>query len=199
MIVTKINKKQKKYQIYIDNEYSFDLYLKEIKKYKILINQPISESVLLDIEKNVICKRGKNYVYHLISRKDYTYNELYKKLIKADYKEQYTQVILADIKSQGFIDDLNYTERYIEQMYIKKSKKEIIHNLQNKGIGLYIINKLYDGYFNEYDAANQLIHKKIKGRQLEELSYQEKSKLYNFLYRKGYKYETINKVLNDNN
>lgn len=192
MKITKIEKKNQKYRIYINEEYMFSLYFSELKKFNIETDNSISIECINEINNNII-KRGCNYMYNLLSRKDYTYNEYTNKLIKAGYKENQINIILSTFLDKGYIDDKGYVDRYLEQMKDKKSLMQIIYTLKNKGIEMDIIkDTISELDYDELEAAKRQLTKRLKNK--DSLTYEDKVKNHNYLLRKGYKLETIRRL-----
>lgn len=196
MVITKIEKDNKKYKIYGDEQYLFCLYYTEIKRYGLMVEDEISAELIERIGNEVILKRGLSYVYHLLSKKDYTSQEVFKKLVQAGYAECYARQTLSKVKEQGFINDTDYAKRYIDQMHTRKSKRQIVYTLQGKGVSQEIINVLYEeSDVDEYDAAKKLVQKKLRNNA--NLTYEEKAKLYTYMANKGFSSSTIHKVIEE--
>ncbi len=196
MVITKIEKDNKKYRVYGDEQYLFCLYYTEIKRYDLRVEDEISDELLDRIGNEVILKRGLAYVYHLLSKKDYTQGEILKKLLQAGYLESFAGGVIDRVKAQGFINDLDYAKRYIDQTHTRKSKRQIIYTLQGKGITQEILTSLYEGSeISEYEAAFKLAKKKIKNS--DQLTYEERAKVYTYMANKGFSSSTIHRVIED--
>lgn len=196
MYITSIEKDNKKYKIYIDDQFLFSMYFTEIKKYDLQVNTQISNELLERIGKEVMAKRGTAYVYHLLSMKDYTGHEILKKLLKAGYGDRFANQILLVVQGQGIINDLDYAKRYIEQLHTKKSKRQLIYTLQGKGIPTDILNGIFDELqVDEYEAAKKVLLKKIKNKT--SLSYEERCKLYAYMANRGFASSTIMKAIEE--
>lgn len=197
MLITAIEREKSKYRVYIDNEYAFSLYIKELERFHIDVNQSIDEETFKKVM-DIVKKRGMNYTYHLLSKKDYSERELYTRLLNAGLIEKDIQTILDQLAHKGFINDLNYAKRYFETHYLYKSYKQIVYNLKNKGIDIEIINKALsdnDNKMDEYMAARKITEKRLKGKYL--ISYEDRCKLYNYLANKGFRHDTIRRVVDN--
>lgn len=192
MVITQIKKINQKYRIYIDEEYMFPLYFTELKKYNIQIGNCIDLDTINNINKSII-KRGTNYIYNLLSKKDYTYKEFQNKLIQAGYKENQISTILFNFLDNGYINDKKYAKRYLDQMKKQKSIAEMVFILKNKGIDKSIIkDSIEELEIDEYKAAEKILKKRLKTNPI--ITYKDKIKNYNYLLNKGYKADTIRKL-----
>jgi regulatory protein len=121
-----------------------------------------------------------------------TKKELINKLKSMGYDNSIINNVLEKLIKQRYIDDEYYTELYIkekkERLY---SKYRIYNELYRKGIDPSIItSKLDQLYEDEIDTIKKLIIKK-------RVSTNDKLKIKNYLFRKGFMIEDINKVLLD--
>lgn len=197
MRITAIVKEKYKYRVYLDESYAFSLYSKELVKYNIIEDNDISEKSIQDIME-VVIKRGVTYVYHLLSKKDYTRHEIYQKLLKVGVKEDNIESILNRFIQQGFVDDERYIKRYFENNHKQKSNKQMLYTLRNKGINIELINQVLSlEEVNEYETAKRIATKRLKG--IVQPSYVEKIKLYRHLVNKGFKTDTIRSILGNLN
>jgi regulatory protein len=197
LFITKINtlKNSKKIEIYIDEEYMFFLYYSYIKKLKLEEGQEIEEYDINDIINNIIIKRGIKRVYHLLSKKDYTTYELTRKLTNSGYKETYTDDIIKYFVDNKWVDDKKYATNYIELMKTRKSKKEIKYKLFEKGVSKDIIAiSLDEQFLDEENVALDLLVKKY--RNIKNIDYSIRRKMYNYLLRKGFESSNIVNAIN---
>lgn len=196
MIITSIEKENKKYKIFIDDSYTFSLYFSEIKQYNLREQEEISSDTIEYIGSEIVVKRGMSYLNHLLAKRDYTKKELYEKLNKAGYIDAYIENITKKLEEKNLVNDLSYAKRFVEQMVSKKSRRWIILTLQQKGIEKEILDEALMGLeLDEYDAAKNQLLKKVKNKN--NLTFEEQGKLYSFLLRKGFTSSTIFKVMND--
>jgi regulatory protein len=195
MVVTKIEKFDKKYKVYIEDEYYFSLYHIEVKRYTLKVDEEIDGETIDKIVDNIILKRGKNYLYYLIAKKDYTCNELRTKLLKADYRQDYAELILNTVKKLDLINDQRYANQYVLYKSNRKSRYEMMNKLRVKGIDQEIIQHSFEvNDINEYEAAKKYLDKKMNRKST--YTNLDKEKMYRSLYRKGFNFETIKSVLN---
>lgn len=198
MIITQISaskKNKKKIEIYIDDEYRFFLYYSDIKKLGLLEGQKISEEKVSKIINDIVIIRGKKRIYHLLSRKDYTYNQLVNKLVNGGYDITYIGNILNYFVENNLVNDRRYANNYIEIMKDKKSKKEIEYLLINKGVDKKIIKEiLTENEQDELSVAINLI--KSKYTVSNGIDYSLKRKIYSYLARKGFESKNIVSAIN---
>lgn len=194
MHITKIEKFGKsKVKIYIDEEYKFCLYNKELSKYKVHEDDELSLEEYEELYQ-INLKRSKKYVLNILKRMDKTRYEVITKLRQAGYNEDIIDKTLEYIDKYNYIDDGRYARQYIRFKRDDKSKKEIKYLLLKKGISKDVIEEaLIEEYKSEETALVKAINKKRRGK--DELSAKEKRRLIVNLYNKGYKMDLIKKHL----
>lgn len=142
------------------------------------------------------CKRAAEKAMALLSYKDRTRNEMLDRLYRAGFSEKASGEAMAYIDQFGYINDRRYVENYIMFQKGKKSKKEIAYKLSEKGIDKELVWQVLEEseYEGEEEAVRNLIIKRLKGRAVPELTYEEKNKIKAYLGRKGYEFSVIKKV-----
>ena len=165
MYITKIEDFGKsKIKIYIDEEYKFWLYKKELNKFSVNEDNEIS---LEQFEKLYLLNltRAKKQVMNILKRMDKTRHEIIKKLQQAGYIENIIIETLEYIDGYKYIDDERYARQYVRYKRDSKSKREIQNALLLKGVSKEIISQaLLDEYESEDTAIIKAINKKKKAK-----------------------------------
>lgn len=199
MFVTKIEPVDKtKFKIYIDDEYQFILYQKDIYIYDLKEGKEISDIDYQTILVDTVIRRGKLKALALLKFMDRTEAELVSKLKLAGYAMPIVDLIITYVKSYHYIDDLKYAINYVKSRKEVKSKTVLVMELKQKGIPKdYIDQAFYEEYnegIDEEIAILKHISKKVKD--LNNITEEEKAKVSSYLYRKGFSYDTIKRHLN---
>lgn len=192
MIITQIEKRNKRYKIYVDDQFVFALYWQELEKFDVSIGAEIVQD---DIEmiNRMLQKRGLQYGYHLLARRNYTHKEIVDRLVRADYKRELANLIAQLIVEKGYIDDMAFAKRYIEGMKDKKSLQQIRIHLGLKGVSRECIDDLIaETPIDEYLIAKQLFDKKLKGNL--NPTTKELQAVYRFLSYKGFSRDILFKL-----
>lgn len=201
MIVTKIEPVTKtKFKVYVDEQFAFMLYKGELLRFHIVAEEEISQETVDKINKEIILKRVRMRAMYLLNQMDRTEQQLRTKLKQNGYTDYMIDQALAYVKSFGYINDSGYTERFIMSRMKKKSKKEIYAALCQKGIDKETIDQALEECYAEEDekeAIKDLIRK--KRFDVENADYKEKEKIYAYLMRKGFSYESVRQVLQVSN
>ncbi len=196
MIITKLEEIDKgKVKVYIDNEFYFCLYRKDLMVYQLGEKDIISDLVYQDIYINVLLRRAKQKALAILKYMDRTEQELILKLKQADYTDNIISDVITYIKKYHYIDDLRYAINYIRSKKDTKSKRQIYGELIQKGVTKENIEQAFCEEYEDEDTALQKAIKK-KTNDINNLPEEEKVKLISSLYRKGFQLDSIKKYIN---
>ena len=194
MIVTDIRYHQnKKYEVYLNDEFAFELYKSEIKACGIDKGQEMDLNLYEKLIYEVVGKRAKKRAMHILEKQDKTEHQLREKLKESRYPKESIECAIAYMKEYHYIDDLAYGIRYVEYRSKDKSKRQLMQELYQKGISLRIADEILQSLeIEETSAIEKLILKKC--RNVEALEEKQKQKIIGSLMRKGFSYSEVEKV-----
>ncbi|MBI3377197.1 MAG: regulatory protein RecX [Nitrospirae bacterium] len=137
------------------------------------------------------------YAYRLLSYRDRSEKELTDKLKWKGFSEELIQQALNHLSEKGFINDtaLALSLRRIAEDAKLLGARGVRIFLQRRGIPDELIRDVFtDDDSDEIIRAKKVVSKKVKS--IENYSAEEiKKKMWRFLVRKGYSFDTINKIL----
>lgn len=199
MIITKLEDYEKgKIKVYIDEEYRFILYQKDINSYHLEVDKSISDAVYEDILINTVLRRAKQKALAILKFMDRTEQELIYKLKTADYTDNIINEVIKYIRGYHYVDDKRYAINYIHSKKNTKSKRQIYSELLQKGIDKSYLDEAFE---EEYEDEGTAIKRALakKGADISNMTENEKLKLAASLYRKGFQADLIKKYLGDYN
>lgn len=201
MLVTDIikndSKKSKKVKVILDDSLEVSLYYGDLRTLKIKKGVFLEKDTFIKLEE-ILYKRALNYCYHLLGKKDYTTFEIKSKLTKTGYPEYLSDKVCNRLVEMRLLNDEDYTERYIRSYIGSKGIKWIKNKLYQKGIktvdpDLYSETVSASGVSQE-EALKKAAHKWWRTKPEEK---QDIMKLKNFLYRKGFEMDAINRAISE--
>ena len=137
------------------------------------------------------------YAYRLLSYRDRSEKELIDKLKWKGFSEEIIQQTISHLSEKGFINDsaLALSLRRIAEDARLLGNRGVRIFLRRRGISEELIRDVFTGDdSDEAIRANKVVSKKLKA--IESYSDEEiKKKMWRFLVRKGYSFDTINKIL----
>lgn len=196
MIITEIKPiNSKRSKIYIDGEFAFVLYKGEIRRYGFAEGEAVREEDYEEIVQEVLLKRGKARALHLLQSMERTEGQLRSKLREGGYPEEVIEQVLEYVKGYHYVDDTRYAAAYLNSRSKTKSIRQIQMELQAKGISKELIKSILE----EQDEVDEsvAIRRWIQKKKIDvnNASREQLQKFYQFLLRKGFKYEDIQSEL----
>lgn len=201
MIITKISqqKNKKRYNLFVNNEFLIGideeiLYKFDLKKGK-EVNPSILNKIIIEERKKEVMDTCLNY----LSYRDRTINEVKRFLERKEFEEVLIEYAINKCLEYGYLNDKKFAQTYMkDRINLKKHGTwRIKEDLRNKGISQDIIDEVVDiPEDKEYKMALNLAEKRVKSYKKDD--YRSKyRKLSGYLQRRGYSFNTINKVLNE--
>lgn len=198
MLITSVEKQknnQKRYSIFIDNEFAFGLDEIDVLYYKLKENEEISEEKLKRIKESIVLSKAKDTAMRFIGYKARTKKEVTEKLKEKEFSNEITDEVIALLEKYNYINDEAFARAYIKERFNSKGygALRISYELKHKGIADDIINEaLSDMSLNEEERAVLLIKKKLAYKSIDiQNDLKEKQRLYGYLARRGFSYDTI--------
>jgi len=198
MIVTAIEQQKKdteKYNVFVDGEFAFSLYMQDILFFKIKENEEIAEERYNYIINEVVYIKAQDKALNFLGYKMRTEKEMRDKLNTYDFNESVVERVMEFLLKYSYIDDFKYAVSYIKQTQRLKplGSYGIKMKLREYGIKDEVIeNAILESEIDEEEDAYSLLMKKIGGKK--ELDEKEKKKYHDFLLRRGYSYDIIKEV-----
>lgn len=201
--ITKIELQEgnkKRFNVYLNDLYSFSVHEDILIAHKLFKDREVDEEEL----KRIIFAEERNKCYQkalkYLNYKQRSTKELSKYLHKQNYSKEQIDYTIEKLIDQELINDKLYTERFVKQRidYNPKGKKLLKLELQQKGISEAIINQSLEGIDNEleYNLACNLLEKKQS--LTKDKNKDNRRRIAGFLERRGFSYDVIIRVLNEN-
>lgn len=202
MIITGITEVTKaRSKVELDGEFAFVLYKGELRSYKIKIDSELKAEDYEEIMKKVLPKRAKLRSMNLLKTKDYTEEQLRRKLKDGLYPANVIEDAIEYVKGYHYIDDERYTRQYLEYFHVSKSKKKMMMDLLTKGVSKDLIIAVMEELEEEKKIGSEdtLIRRLLEKRHYnpDTMDYKEKRKMMTYLVGKGFAIEQIRRVMGE--
>ncbi len=193
-----ILKPTEKKKIYIDPEEREGIYLypSEVRKEGLKDHSILSEEALEGLRERYAVPRAKKYALSILSKRDKTEQEIREKLKKSYHDDRSVQDAVDYLTKMGYLDDFSYARDYFYSKRGKKSFRQIIFELEGKGIKHETIQFAMEeeGGQKPEDLrpAFQKYAAKFSGEERK-----SRQKIYAHFVRKGYAPGLVQKLLNE--
>ena len=125
-------------------------------------------------------------------------HELKKKLMGKGYAAEVIEQALADLRTQGILDDVAFAKDLMTRLTLGKSagRHKIAFELKRHGISKKIRDDLLEGISEGDETRRALEQARLKWSGWAKLEPQkQKKRLYDFLIRKGYDFQIVQDIL----
>ncbi len=200
MRITQITEERKHgFKVFLDEEYAFLLYEKEIEKYNLKEGISITPEQYEELQNEVIYPRALQKALSLLRFMDRCEQELRGKLAQEAYPEEIIDRVIDYTRHYDYLNDERFAAGFIRSRKMRKSKLMIKTELLQKGVSQELVDQALQAEYEEEqeDAERIAIQKAIakKTGDPAALSYEEKQKLMASLYRKGFDMGKVRDVI----
>ena len=154
---------------------------------------------VLDTEKAVA--KAKNNAYALLRSRPRSEYELRDRLRLKGYEDQVVETVIASLRLTGSVDDVKFAKFWVESRMHMNPVGDVIlrHELKAKGVQDPIIESALEDKAKNYDEHKLALDMaEERFRRLEKLDRRKAAKrLYDFLLRRGFKYDTVRGIIEE--
>ncbi len=141
-------------------------------------------------------KTVRDCALSLLEYRDRTEAELRKKLAEREYEASEIDEALDFLKEYHYVDDAEYTRRYIRAASSRKSIRRICQDLQMKGVEREILDLCLEEADVDEDTLIRACLQKKGYRAGEQMDTDLCRKVMASLVRKGFSFDAIRRVMN---
>ncbi len=194
-IITKIEQQKNKARvnIFVDDAFFCGINKETALIFKFKVGQVTSEETLKQAVFESETKSAFEKASSYLETRMHSRKELSDKLIKKGYSKDAVIEAIKKLEEYHFVDDSLYAKQFLEQNG-KLSKNMIKNKLLAKGVSFDIVNDCL-GFREDDDElviCEKQIKKYLKGKTIE--TYNDLSKMYASMLRKGFNIDMIKKV-----
>lgn len=204
MKITKIEQQKhdsKRFNIYIDNQFSIDVPLDVLIKLGLSKDQELTNEQWEELKKIELKNKIKEKAFEYLSFRPRSVAEMRDKLLSKGYPEDYVNQVIEELKNEKYLDDYDFALSWVEfRNQIRPSGRHVLKmELLKKGIDKAVIEDVLEKMIDkeeEIRLAKQAVSSRIKVYQ--SLSnYEFKQKITAFLARRGFSWEIIKEVIKE--
>lgn len=197
MKITKIQPAVKtagRYNIFVDEKYSFSLDENQLLDLKLKIGFEIEDDQLNQLKGESIFGKAYGRALELILSRPRSYKEMKDYARRKKWDKELTDKVLQKLADKGYINDQKFAEFWLRARLGGKpiSKRKISAELAQKGINREIADKILQDYSgeDELDTLRVLVKKKRS-------KYPDEQKFMAYLARQGFSFDMIKKAINN--
>jgi|GEM_PF-1245214 len=135
---------KRKVRVRLEDGGSFVLYEGERARFGIEEGEDLPDEVLQEICAEILIPRARRRCLHLLEAMDRTARQLREKMQHDGYPDEVIEDALAYAASYHYIDDRRYAENYVRTESARRSRRQMMAELERKGVDRDTIREVLD-------------------------------------------------------
>lgn len=182
-------KNKNRCNLFVDNEFYAVVSIETIMKNRIKVGIDIERNELAQLIYQSEREEALNKAVEYISKALKTKRQVKDYLLRKGYSDDIVWYCIDKLKEYGYIDDLEYSKRYISSVSKNNGKRLIEYKLMMKGVQKKDIeDAYYNTEINAKENAKKIAEKYLRNK---ELTKENKAKAYRYLISKGFTYDEV--------
>ncbi len=193
--ITAINqqvKKQDRYSIFVDGKYALSLSSAQLIDCGIASGDELDSREIAKLVDLSGYGKMMDRAYNYLSFRPRSKKEVSDYLTKKGCDEPTTQKIINALADQNLINDASFAETWVSERreFQLRSRRQLEHELRQKGIEKDVIDSTIDGFQGEVETIKNLVTKKSLAQK-----YATRERLIAYLSSKGFRFSDIRAAL----
>ena len=196
---------QKKYStrssIFVNNEFLCGVDKEIVVILGLKVNQEVDKRKIKEILHKEEIKRANDYAFKLLSYRPRSINEIRNRLKKKDYSSKVILEVIKNLKRLKFLNDKEFAKMWMENRIRTRpmGRYRLKQELIQKGIDKNLVEKTLSNYREEeeIELARELTQRKLRRSYCSLNRLTAQRRLYGFLQRRGFSYDTIQEVMKE--
>jgi len=195
MQISKIKKGKKRFNIYIDGEFSLAVSEETLLKMDLYEGKELAEEELgkiRNLEENV---RAKDYALNLLSYRPRTRRELLRRLKEKKFALAIAEETVSKLEQSGLVNDYDFAVYFVETFRDRRGIYRLKNDLFRLGVEKEVIDRvLADVPVDEKETATNLIDRWLRIHRTRDEK--TRRKLINYLVQRGISWSIISDLNN---
>jgi len=186
-------KNKSRCNLFIDGEFFAGLSLEIVLQRRLKVGAEVDKSELLSIVEESDRKEALAKAADYVSRSLKTKRQVKDYIIRKGYSEEIAWYCVDKLKEYDYVNDEEFSKRYIESVSKNQGKRLVEYKLMMKGVRKEDIEKAYGhAVVNANENAKNVLDKYLRNK---ELNKENLVKAYRYLISKGFSYDEANFAL----
>ena len=188
--ITAINMQTKikeRCNLFLDGEYYASVTLETVMKNRLKVGMDVEKEQLSQIitenERSEALSKATDYISKYLKTK----REVKDYLLRKGYSEEIAWFCIDKLKEYGYVNDQEYSKRFIQSNSKNQGKRLLEYKLMMKGVKKEDIGVAYDN--SDVDAKENAKNVAEKHLRNKEINKENLAKTYRYLIGKGFSYE----------
>ena len=189
------NKNKNRCNVFVDGEFFSGVSVETVCKARLKVGLEIDEDSLKQVLAENERLEALNKATEYISKTIKTKRQVKDYLLSKGYNEDVVWYCVDKLKEYNYVNDFEYSKRYIESVSKTQGKKLIEYKLMMKGVRKEEISSAFgECDIDLKESAKTVADKYLKNK---EITKENKAKAYRYLIGRGFSYEEANYALSE--
>ena len=189
-LISMQEKNKKRCNLFLDGEFYAGVSMEIVLKYRLKVGQDVSAEILKELISESERAEALNKAVDYISNRLKTKRELKDYLIRKGYAEEVVWYCIDKLKEYNYINDEEYSRRYIESTAKNQGKNLTQYKLMMKGVRKEDVESAFNDV--EIDSKQNAYNVAVKYLKNKDVTKENLAKTYRYLIGKGFTYEDTN-------
>ncbi len=189
-----------RYNCFLDNDERISITDDLIFKFQLSSGKDLSEEEIVKLKAEADRAFTREKALELLSLREHGSGELRTKLLQKGYDKVIISEVIDYLKQKNYLNDERFAELYSEELIQRKQlgPMKVKEKLFQRGMSSSLIRNILSGYDHETQVENCRFHfhKKFKSNTSFETR-EEKAKAIRFLQGKGFGWDVIAEIVNN--
>jgi regulatory protein len=188
--------------VFIGGEFAFGVHQDLVLKHRLHAGRTLTPDEQQAIVEDDRVAKAKARALDYLAHKPRTETEVRRKLRENAYTEPVIASVVERLHELRYLDDARYAEQYVERRFASKGygPVRIRQELRKRGIDRHLAEAAVDDFFADQrtlPTAREKAEKRWPRIAREDDPRKRRDKLYRYLKRRGYTYDTIRVVIDE--
>lgn len=188
--------------VFVEGTFAFGVHQDLVLKHRLHTGRVLTSEEQQEIVDEDRIAKAKGRALDYLAHKPRTEAEVHRKLQQKDYPPSVIERVVAYLRDRGYLNDAEYTEEYVRRRFSVKGygPVRIEQELRKRGVDRTLVEATVEDFFAEADplaAARAHAEKGWSRIGREDDPRKRRDKLYRYLTRRGYTYDTVRQVIDE--
>lgn len=188
--------------VFVDGAFAFGVHQNLVLKHGLHTGRVLTAEEQQAIQEEDRVAKARSRALDYLAHKPRTAFEVRRKLEQKDYEASVIDVVVEQFRDRGYLDDEEYAEEYVRRRFSNKGygPVRLRQELRKRGIDRSLSETAVAAFFEEADAlaaAREHAEKGWSRIAREDDPRRRRDKLYRYLTRRGYTYDTVRQVIDE--
>ena len=191
--------RRRRRSIFVDGEFAAGAHEDVVQALGLAVGQAFDAGRLAELLRTETARKAREKALRLISYRDRSKQEIRTRLRGSDFPEDIVEEVVEQLSQVGLLDDEKFSREWVKSRRAGRpmGRARLLRELRSKGVERPTIDKALEDIDEEteYELAHELAASRLEKTRRDDPA--ARRRLISFLGRRGFSWDTIDRVLNE--